>query len=41
MGKIIAICGKICSRKTWYARQLMKAEAAVLLSCDEVTRALF
>lgn len=41
MGKIIAICGKICSGKTWYARQLMKAEAAVLLSCDEVTRALF
>lgn len=41
MGKIIAICGKICSGKTWYARQLMRDEPALLLSCDEVTWALF
>ena len=41
MAKVIAICGKICSGKTWYARQLREQEQAVILSCDEVTKALF
>lgn len=41
MAQIIAICGKICSGKTWYARQLKEKEGAVLLSCDEVTWAIF
>lgn len=34
MAKVIAICGKICSGKTWYARQLREQEQAVILSCD-------
>lgn len=41
MAKIIAICGKICSGKTYYANQLKEKENAVILSCDEVTKALF
>lgn len=41
MPKVIAICGKICSGKTYYARQLREKENAVILSCDELTKALF
>lgn len=41
MGKIIAICGKICSGKTYYANKLMKKENSVILSCDELTSTLF
>lgn len=41
MAKIIAICGKICAGKTYYANQLKEAENAVILSCDELTKALF
>lgn len=37
MSKVILICGKICSGKTWYARQLCQQENAVILSTDEVT----
>lgn len=37
MSKIIAICGKICSGKTYYANQLKEKENAVILSTDEVT----
>ncbi len=37
MAKIIAICGKICSGKSYYARQLKEKENAVILSTDEVT----
>lgn len=37
MSKVILICGKICSGKTFYAREIKKAERAVLLSVDEVT----
>lgn len=36
-GKIIAICGKICSGKTYYANQIKDKENAVVLSTDEVT----
>ena len=39
--KVIAVCGKICSGKTFYARQLTEKENAVILSCDELTKALF
>ena len=39
--RVIAVCGKICSGKTYYARQLTKKENAVILSCDELTKALF
>jgi len=41
MAKIIAICGKICSGKTYYANQLKEKEKAVVLSCDELTYELF
>ena len=35
--KVIAICGKICSGKTRYARRLKERENAVILSTDEMT----
>ncbi|MBE5812877.1 MAG: ATP-binding protein [Clostridiales bacterium] len=41
MSKIIAICGKICSGKTYYANQIKQKENAVVLSCDELTKELF
>lgn len=41
MAKIIAICGKICSGKTYYANKIKAKENAVILSCDEVTKDLF
>ena len=41
MAKVILICGKICSGKTTYAKSLIKANPAVLLSTDEITVALF
>ena len=37
MPKIIAICGKICSGKSYYAKQIKEKENAVILSTDEVT----
>lgn len=37
MGKVIAICGKICSGKTYYANQIKEKENAIILSTDEVT----
>lgn len=37
MNKVILICGKICSGKTFYARQLQQQEDAVILSTDEAT----
>ena len=41
MAKIIAVCGKICSGKTYYVNQIKHAERAVVLSCDELTKELF
>lgn len=41
MAKIIAICGKICAGKTYYAQSLKDKENAVILSCDELTNDLF
>lgn len=37
MVKVILICGKICSGKSYYARKLKAKENAVVLSTDEVT----
>lgn len=37
MSKIIAICGKICCGKSYYAKQTKEQENAVILSIDEVT----
>lgn len=37
MARIIAICGKICSGKSYYAKQLKDIENAVILSTDEAT----
>lgn len=41
MAKIIAICGKICSGKSYYASKIKDKENAVILSTDEVTFDLF
>lgn len=37
MAKIICVCGKICSGKTYYANKLKESESAVILSTDELT----
>lgn len=37
MSKVILICGKICSGKSYYARQIQSKQKAVILSTDEVT----
>jgi predicted kinase len=41
MNKVILICGKICSGKTTYAKNLKKENNAIVLSVDEITLALF
>lgn len=41
MSKVIAICGKICCGKSYYAAKLQEKEKAVILSCDELTKDLF
>ena len=41
MGKIICICGKICSGKSTYADELCSKGRAVLLSVDEVMLSIF
>ena len=41
MAKVIAICGKVCSGKSYYASSLKDKENAVILSCDDVTMTLF
>jgi predicted kinase len=41
LAKIILICGKICSGKTTYAKNIMEENKAVLLSVDEITLSLF
>lgn len=35
--KVILICGKIASGKSFYCENLRKSENAVVLSCDEIT----
>ncbi|MDE5992285.1 MAG: ATP-binding protein, partial [Oscillospiraceae bacterium] len=39
--KVILICGKICSGKSFYAERLRKEHEAVMLSVDEITLSLF
>ena len=41
MAKVIAICGKFCSGKTYYENEIKEKENAVVLSCDEITKILF
>jgi len=41
LAKAILICGKICSGKTTYAKNIMEKNKAVLLSVDEITLTLF
>lgn len=36
-GKVIALCGKIASGKSYYAKELRKKENAIILSVDELT----
>ena len=40
MAKLILICGKLCSGKTTYAKQLCRERRAVLLSVDELMLAM-
>ena len=39
--KVILICGKICSGKSFYAEKLRREHNAVILSVDEITLAIF
>lgn len=39
--KAYLICGRICTGKTYYAKQLSAEENAVILSCDEIENDLF
>lgn len=37
MGKVIIVCGKICSGKSYYSKKLKKETNAVIISPDEAT----
>ena len=37
MGKVILLCGKICSGKSYYSKQLKEQLNAVIISPDEIT----
>ncbi len=41
MAKVIMTCGRICSGKSTYTKQLRIKNKAVVLSVDEITLALF
>ncbi len=41
MAKVILICGKICSGKTYYVKHNLKSFKAVSLSCDELDNMVF
>lgn len=41
MGKVILICGKLCSGKSYYTSELLERLQAVNLSCDELMFFLF
>lgn len=41
MAKVILVCGKICSGKTFYSKDLQRKYNAVLLSCDEIESQIF
>ena len=40
-GKVIALCGKIASGKTFYANQIKENENAIVFSIDELTFYMF
>lgn len=39
MAGVIATCGKTCSGKSRYAREVQRISGGVILSCDEITAA--
>jgi len=41
MAKVMLICGKIASGKSYYAKKLREKENAVILSVDEITYTLY
>ena len=41
MAKVFLVCGKICSGKSTYAKQLQAAGQSVILSVDEIMLAVF
>ncbi len=41
MAKVILICGKIASGKSYYANKIKNKEKAVILNTDELTYDLF
>lgn len=41
LGRVIAVCGRICSGKTYYCEGLRAGRGGVTLSCDELMTALF
>lgn len=41
MAKVMLICGKLCSGKSWYCRSLLERSPALLLSVDEITERIF
>ncbi len=41
MGKVILLCGMVCSGKSTYAESIREREQAVVLSCDELMLRLF
>ncbi len=41
MAKVILVCGKICSGKTTYAKDICRKRKAVLLSSDELISSMF
>ena len=40
MGKVILVCGKICSGKSYYSKQLKEQLNAVIITPDEATQKL-
>ena len=41
MAKVILICGKLASGKSYYAKQIRDKQKAVILNTDELTYAMF
>jgi predicted kinase len=41
VAKVILLCGKICSGKSFYSNIIKQKENAVILSCDEIVYELF
>ena len=37
MGKVILVCGKICSGKSYYSKSIKDEYNAVIISPDEIT----